>query len=242
MPKTLLFVVRYKWYTVPFAFIAMAIFHLPLFFNKQLIPFYKLMGCGRNGTFDKTPDVKQWCVLITTNNTAFETLSLDDCVKKYLGTFIYFYLKIFSHEQWVLCLQTIATHGTWDGATPFGATDKQSTHDGIIAVLTRATIRLNRFSNFWSHVQGVANTLQSSNGFITSIGVGEVPWVKQATISIWKNEADMKAFAYKRKEHAEVVQKTRKENWYSEDLFARFKVLDSKGSLNGESFELLKAK
>jgi hypothetical protein len=43
----------------------------------------------------------------------------------------------------------------------------------------------------------------------------------------------MKQFAYKMKDHAEVIQKTRKENWYSEDMFVRFKVLQTWGTIKG---------
>ncbi len=69
--------------------------------------------------------------------------------------------------------------------------------------------------------------MASAPGFQTSFGIGEVPWIKQATFSIWSSKADMKAFAYQMHEHATVIAKTRKEKWYSEDLFMRFKPLFS---------------
>jgi hypothetical protein len=37
------------------------------------------------------------------------------------------------------------------------------------------------------------------------------------------------------KEHAEVIRKTRQENWYSEDMFVRFKILASIGIINGSN-------
>ena len=46
---------------------------------------------------------------------------------------------------------------------------------------------------------------------------------------------DMKAFAYSQKEHAEVIQKTRQRNWYSEELFTRFKITGCTGTLNGKN-------
>ena len=45
----------------------------------------------------------------------------------------------------------------------------------------------------------------------------------------------MKAFAYTMKEHREVIQKTRKENWYSEDMFTRFKIIKSDGMIDGKN-------
>jgi hypothetical protein len=44
----------------------------------------------------------------------------------------------------------------------------------------------------------------------------------------------MKTFAYKMKHHKEIVQKTKAENWYSEDMFVRFKVVKVKGSILGK--------
>jgi hypothetical protein len=220
---------------MPVALLAMALFHIPLKFSRR-ISFYKLMGCGRNGTFDKTPDLLQWCILITTNNTIFENaLQSKHFIKALLGSFIHGWFAIFTKEQFTLSLNTLTAHGTWDGMAPFGEGIKNHTHTGVIGVMTRATIRLSRFSNFWKHVDGVAQTLSTSPGFVTSVGIGEIPWVKQATFSIWQTEEQMKAFAYKRKEHSEVVYKTKKEQWYSEDLFARFSILHTSGSIKNEN-------
>jgi hypothetical protein len=36
-------------------------------------------------------------------------------------------------------------------------------------------------------------------------------------------------------QHVEVIQKTRNENWYSEEMFIRFKPIASFGSLNGNN-------
>ena len=59
--QTTLTIFRYKNWGIPFAFLSMAVFRFPLFFNKK-ISFYKLMGSGKNGTFDKEPDLNQWAI------------------------------------------------------------------------------------------------------------------------------------------------------------------------------------
>ncbi|MGI8637717.1 MAG: spheroidene monooxygenase, partial [Segetibacter sp.] len=128
-------------------------------------------------------------------------------------------------------LEPIEGHGTWDGKKAFGILPKSSDYEGLIAVLTRATIKINRLSSFWQHVEGVAEKMSSSKGFITSLGIGEIPWVKQATFSIWDSKESMKAFSYKMQEHVEVIRKTREEKWYSEDMFIRFKIIASIGSI-----------
>jgi heme-degrading monooxygenase HmoA len=151
------------------------------------------------------------------------------------GTFIPVWWKFFKCSVWSMVLQPIEGHGTWDGKEVFGSLPRNSAYEGMIAVLTRATVRLNRLQTFWQHVDGVAKHMATSEGFITSLGIGEVPWIKQATFSIWENKESMKTFSYKMREHTEVIRKTREENWYSEDMFVRFKVIASIGTINNRN-------
>ncbi len=55
-------IVRYPKAFVPLALMAMAILRLPLYFQRKC-SFYKLMGSGKNGTFDFHPDWQQWALL-----------------------------------------------------------------------------------------------------------------------------------------------------------------------------------
>ena len=64
------------------------------------------------------------------------------------------------------------------------------------------------------------------------IGLGEVPWLHQVTFTIWENKAAMDAFAY-RQWHGEAVQAVRAGGWFSEELFARFRVLQIDGKWEG---------
>ncbi len=224
-------VVRYKKRAIPMAVMAMALFHLTLFINKQ-VHFYKLMGCGRNGTFDIKPDWQQWCMCIVTTKEINSTTALD-YIHKLAGGFITWYLKTCSQEQCIIALTPVQTHGLWDGANPFNNINNKVENNRPIAVLTRATIRLKRMKNFWAHVQGVADKLQQQPGFIYSIGIGEIPWKKQATLSFWDSLESMKGFAYKQKEHAVVIKKTKAEQWYSEDMFTRFYIKECVGTVNG---------
>ncbi|MEJ7680006.1 MAG: spheroidene monooxygenase [Segetibacter sp.] len=225
-------IVRYPKWTAWAGFLSMAYFRLPLFFNKNA-SFYKLLGCGKNGTFDKVPDLQQWAILIITNKNDQTDYHSSFNYKNIYGGFIANWWKFFGCSNWTLVLEPIEGHGTWDGKEVFGTLPRNSDYDGLIAVLTRATIRLNRLQQFWKHVEGVARHMSSSDGFITSLGIGEAPWIKQATFSIWKNKENLKAFAYKMHEHTEVIKKTKQEKWYSEDMFVRFKIIASHGSLNG---------
>jgi len=75
--------------------------------------------------------------------------------------------------------------------------------------------------------------MEKADGFLFSQGIGEWLWVRQATLSFWQSKEHVKQFAYKMQNHAEIVRKTRQEKWYSEDMFVRFKVLKTEGTLNG---------
>ena len=219
-------IVRYRKSLIPFALLAMAVHRLPLIFTKQCT-FWKLLGSGRNGTFDLQPDWQQWGLLaVWDDREAFDRF--------YNDSFINSWWNIFTTEKWTIVCEPLQSHGKWDSKEPFGKPDIKVI-DGPVAVLTRATIRLNKLKHFWANVDSVANIMADTPGFITSFGIGEAPVYRQATFSIWKSIEDVKAFAYTSKEHAEVIKKTRNENWYSEELFARFKIVDSLGTINGKN-------
>ncbi len=201
------------------------------------------MGSGKNGTFDKTPDLQQWAIL-TVNNPTNAAASTQECGKienkkhnysSHYGSFITGWWKFFKCETFTMLLQPIEGFGTWDGKKAFGELPRNSDYEGPIAVLTRATIHLNKLGSFWKNVDGVARLMQTAPGFVTSLGIGEVPWIKQATFSVWQSKAGMKDFAYRMKEHATVIRKTHQENWYKEDMFTRFKIINAWGNIKGKN-------
>ena len=226
-------ILRYRKRFIPFALLAMAFFRLPLWLNKK-ISFYKLMGCGKNGTFDKKPDWQQWGILtVIKPGMALPKLESNGILLQLYGPVIAKWIKLFNCETWTIILEPIEGHGQWDGKKVFGELPLKTEYEGPIAILTRATIRLSRLKNFWKHVDAVASQMAGAKGFICSLGIGEMPWIKQATFSIWQSKADMKDFAYQLKDHAEVIRLTRQEKWYSEDMFVRFTIIGSAGTIKG---------
>lgn len=215
-------IVRYPKRYIPFAFFAMAIHRLPLFFTKGC-SFWKLLGCGKNGTFDVNPDYQQWGLLAVWDSIEnYQNFKQKSIIQKWWN--------FFCIEQSNILLEPTTAHGKWSGKEPFGNPKSKST-EGKIAVLTRATIRPNKLKNFWKNVPPVASIMGQAKGFITSVGIGEAPFFMQATFSVWESQEDVIQFAYKDAEHAKVIKLTRNENWYSEELFARFKIISSEGSL-----------
>ncbi|MEJ7625803.1 MAG: DUF3291 domain-containing protein [Ferruginibacter sp.] len=226
MPVTLT-IIRYPNKYIPFALLAMAIFRLPLALNKT-ISFYKLMGCGKNGTFDKKADLNQWAILACHKKNVQQYQH-----KNIYGTFIENWLKRYNCETYTFYLEAIEGHGTWDGKKPFDNMPANGKHEGRLAILTRATIRINKLKDFWQHVAPVAKRMKDSEGFIMSVGIGELPLIKQATFSVWESKEAMKKFAYQRNEHTDVIRKTKEQKWYSEDMYTRFAITGSIGTIQG---------
>lgn len=226
-------IVRYKKRFTYFAVSAMAIHSWYLKFKKG-IRFHKTLGCGQGGTFSKKPDWQQWGLLAVKDDLSsciHSEMNHRQLIKEIYGSFIAGWYRFFGCEMWTVILEPIEGHGTWNGKKAFGDLPAKTDYEGMIAILTRASIRPHKLTRFWQHVEGAAKEMASADGFLFSQGIGEWLWIRQATLSIWQSKEQMKNFAYKMQHHKEIVQKTRTEKWYSEDMFVRFKVLKTKGSI-----------
>lgn len=234
-------IVRYPRFLGWAGFLSMGFFRVPLIFNRQM-SFWKLLGCGKNGTFDIYPNWRQWGILTVVNESSLINKMIDlreeINYKSLYGNFIKVRWKLFHCETYTILLEPIEGFGLWDGKEIFGPLPRETGYEGKIAILTRATIRINRLKHFWKHVDAVSTQMRNANGFVYSVGIGEIPLVKQSTFSVWESKEKMKQFAYKLKEHKDIIRKTRKENWYSEDMFVRFKLIRSFGTVQG--IDLLK--
>jgi hypothetical protein len=60
-----------------------------------------------------------------------------------------------------------------------------------------------------------------------------MPFLRQATFSVWEDAEKMKGFAYNMQQHRDVIAKTRSREWYSEEMFTRFRPLAEAGALKG---------
>ena len=120
-------------------------------------------------------------------------------------------------------LTPLTSRGSWSGQTPFGAPPGGRT-DAPVLALTRARLRPVRALTFWRSVPPVVRELTAAPGLLARFGVGEAPVGWQGTVSVWRNETDLTAFAYRQPEHRAVIARTSAAQWYAEELFARFAV------------------
>jgi hypothetical protein len=125
-------------------------------------------------------------------------------------------------------LAPVASRGRWSGVEPFGEPAGGRT-GGMVLALTRARLRPVKALTFWRAVPPVTAELAAAPGLLARFGVGEAPIGWQGTVSVWRSTADLIGFAYRQPEHRAVIARTPADNWYAEDLFARFAVRDIEG-------------
>lgn len=188
--------------------------------------FYKLCGSGTGEGFTPRPNTKVWSILATWPDaaTARHHLQTAPIFQRWAAK---------SSENWTILLEPTSARGRWSGVEPFTAT--QTAHDGPIVALTRASIRPATFLRFWQRVPDISAMIGTDPNVIFKIGMGEVPLLRQITFSIWPDAAAMAAFARGNTHHGQAIKAVRTENWFSEELYARFSIIDSWGTWGGTS-------
>ena len=189
------------------------------------VRFAKLLGTGDGRTFTvRDADPLRWGLLATWTSCdalrAFERRSPVAAAWRELAT-----------ERWRVDLQPVASRGTWSGRRPFGDPVPVRS-DGPVAALTRARLRPTAAASFWRSVPPVSADLRGRPGLRAAVGIGEAPLGLQGTFSLWESGAAVREFA-RGSAHAAVVARTAPERWYAEELFARFDVVGSSGTLDG---------
>jgi hypothetical protein len=137
-----------------------------------------------------------------------------------------------AQETWRVDLRPLASRGRWSGREPFGA-PAPTRHAGPIAAITRARLAPRKALTFWRAVPPVSAVLRRSPGLLAAVGIGEAPIGLQGTFSLWSSTDALRDFAHREAAHTDVVRRTTEEGWYAEELFARFAVVGSEGTLDG---------
>ena len=193
-------------------------------FNKSLInfdglKFIKLLGTGSKDGFSVIPDFSSYVMITSWEN--------DDFRKKFVDENKLFQEIINKSSKRIeIKIDPYNYIGSWNGINPFK--NKSSYKEGKIIVLTRARVRLNKLINFFISTSSAAKSINSRKGAEYYKGVGELPIIEQATISIWESEQSMKDYAYSDKNHLKIINKARKNKWYSEELFVRSNIISLK--------------
>ena len=186
------------------------------------VGFAKMMGTGDGRTFTvRDSDPTRWAALTTwTSRAAADRYSVAarwDAI---------------ASESWRVELTPISSRGSWSGRAPFGNPTPRRVAGPVVAI-TRARLTTRRAASFWRAVPPVSAELRRSPGLLAAVGIGEAPVGLQGTFSLWQDSDALREFAHRGPEHADAIRRTAVEGWYAEELFARFEVVGSRGTLDG---------
>ena len=193
-------------------------------FNKSLISssglkFIKLFGTGSNEGFSLIPDFSSYVIISSWKNDHYRKKFIDEnnTINEIISR---------SSKRVEIKIDPYNFTGSWNGINPFKNISSYS--GGKIIVLTRARVKLNKLMNFLVNTYLAAKSIKSQDGAEFYKGIGELPIIEQATISIWMSEQSMRDYAYSDKNHLKIINKARKDKWYSEELFVRSNILSLK--------------
>jgi hypothetical protein len=206
---------------IPAAFFRMALDRRPLK-KSHGVEFAKLLGCGKGESFTPNDaDPRRWGILITIDDQKLDAFDHSRLIERWRKK---------ARSEFRVVLDGISAHGKWSGHSPF-AISAPKDFAGPIVAITRARISWRQTLRFWRAVPPVTKSLHNSPGLVHAIGIGEAPIGLQGTFSLWESAAAVRAFAYQGAAHREAIAATARHQWYSEELFARFAVRESRGTL-----------
>lgn len=180
---------------------------------------FRLFGSGVGEGFTPAPNTAVWGVLATWPDEAAARAGTAG------GAFARFRAR--AAEGWTLFLSALSARGRWGGEAPFAPAPDPG--GGPLAVLTRATIRPRHLLRFWGQAPAVSDRIGADPDVLFKIGVGEVPFLHQVTFSLWPDAASMTGFA-RRGPHEAAIRAVRAGDWFSEELYARFRVVGEAGA------------
>jgi hypothetical protein len=193
------------------------------------VTFAKQLGTGGDRFTVTDPDPRHWALLCVWDDEARAARADElDAVRRW---------DRIADERWRADLSPLSSRGRWAKQEPFG-NPEPARYDGPVAAITRARLIPRKALTFWRAVPPVAASLSSAGGVLAAFGVGESPIGLQGTFSVWESAQALRTYAYDGPEHQRAIERTEREGWYGEELFARLRVLRTEGALHGRTLDL----
>jgi hypothetical protein len=186
--------------------------------------FWRVLGTGRGSDTGPSIDVRRSALFAVWE----DELQLERFLRS--GPFARRWAR--ADEAWHVRLRGIGGHGSWrgvdvlDGLEPGGA-------GGSVVVVTRADVRLRAWRRFARASRDVDAELPTTDGLLALAGIGEAPFGRLGTISVWETAEAAQRFAMSSASHRDDISSTRGGSWFSEELFAWFEPVGSSGTWDG---------
>jgi len=195
-------------------------------YNIPGLQFFKVLGSGFEGGFSTKPSLHKqglFCVFDSEHHAKqFRTHS--KLVQAYMNH---------SREFFAVSLNAFSTRGSWAN-TQLDITAKAPV-SGPIASLTRASIKPLKANAFWKKAQPAEVSINQSEGVILSAGLGEAPYLRQATFTIWEDETALNTYA-QQGAHLAAIKAAYGQQYFSESMFTRFTPSDMEGTWRGKHY------
>lgn len=184
--------------------------------------FAKALGSGQQGGFGLRPSLShQGLFTVFDSRAAAEAFVAGDLVARYRSR---------CDELCWMQLRAVSCRGRWSGHSIGVAAASAS--GTPVASLTRASIRPHKALRFWAHSPAAEAALHQADGCLLAVGLGEAPLLRQATFSLWRDQAAMDAYA-RSGAHGQAIRGALQGGWFSESMFVRFAPLHISGRWQG---------
>lgn len=185
------------------------------------LEFWKICGSGTGQGFTPRPNWRVWAILAVwgTQTAARQGLARGPLAR----------WGARADESYTLFLEPYSARGRWSGQAPFRP---EGAANGPIAAMTRATLHPARALRFWGQVPDISAKVGADPNVMFKIGIGEMPLFRQITFSVWPDADSMAEFA-RRGPHQQAIRAVREQGWFTEELYARFRISGRAGTWQG---------
>ncbi|MBZ5708323.1 hypothetical protein [Nannocystis pusilla] len=190
------------------------------------LQFWRLCGTGGGLGFSARPDLSRYALVATWSSEHV----LQDF---FAASRLFADYRARADEAWTVALLTLRGRGSWGGACPFGPGLGDMPERLPVVALTRARLRLRGFLPFWARVPAINRRLVRAPGLRLALGIGELPWIRPVTFSVWDDAASLEQFAWAGSNHQAAARAALSRRWFAEDLFFRFAAAGSAGTVGG---------
>lgn len=191
--------------------------------------FTRVLGSGQEGGFVLRPGLDHHGLFLLFDSEM-------DADRFMQGSAVLAGYRDHARECCVLKLRATSCRGTWAGRSIHPT--RSAPASGPVAALTRGSVRLSRLWPFWRHSPATQASVAAAPGCELAMGLGEAPLLRQATFSLWRDQAAMDAYA-RSGPHLKAIRASAQGGHLSESMFVRFVPSAIVGTWKGRCFEHL---